>query len=416
MSFVEDRNYVELVLSEEDAGSDSVWNLIVPDGTVDSENGQFVLDGKGAKSVIGIFDSRQVDVVVDYNHTSMPALAPSDGIAPAAGWIKQLSYVEGKGLLGRVRWTDRAREMIRAREFRYLSPTVWLDKETRHVGRLDSAALTHKPAIRGGLPVAASRSHIVEAMDMPTKKQTNQEGTEGGEVTPDQKLGQIAELLKGKGVDLAEGAGIVAVLDAVIALLRGESGGSEEGTSEEGGGEVANAVRQALGLGEDAGKDEILMTLSRQKEKAAAQPNATKMQARLDELEKNEATRNAHTLRDRFVQENKINPDNKEIMANALEWAARDAEAFTKYHESLDALLPAGRTTAPNVPPASKGDGKEEELIANAVKEHDGNYGDAMVALQTKLIAKESERTGLQRKLVVNRLTEQYPKIFGEAA
>ncbi|ABK45571.1 Mu-like protein prophage I protein-like protein [Magnetococcus marinus MC-1] len=86
-------------------------------------------------------------VLVDYEHQSMHAEYNGQP-APAAGWIETLEYVAGQGLYATVRWTERAKEMIRAGEYRYISPAFNYDNRTGAVSSLISAALTNQRVVK----------------------------------------------------------------------------------------------------------------------------------------------------------------------------------------------------------------------------------------------------------------------------
>lgn len=83
-----------------------------------------------------------VDLPVDYDH-QLEHAAANGRPAPAAGWISELEARED-GVWGRVEWTDRAREHLAAREYRYLSP-VFYHEPDGEVLLLESAALTNVP-------------------------------------------------------------------------------------------------------------------------------------------------------------------------------------------------------------------------------------------------------------------------------
>ncbi|MBF0178095.1 MAG: hypothetical protein HQL63_14805 [Magnetococcales bacterium] len=106
------------------------------------------IDAQTAARVIADFQGKARDLVIDYEHQSMYAV--DNGLpAPAAGWIKNLLWQEGTGLLARVEWTARAAEMIRSGEYRYISPTFSFDPKTGAVTALLNAALTNNPALPG---------------------------------------------------------------------------------------------------------------------------------------------------------------------------------------------------------------------------------------------------------------------------
>jgi hypothetical protein len=124
--------------------------LLVPWGEVHSTNGDFICDTESAAKAIQAFEGQGVDLPIDYEHQSMGgAYAAPDGTARAAGWIKKIEGVFAEGIVGFVEWTDRAKELIAGREYRYLSPVVLVRKSDRKVVALHSVALTNKPAIAG---------------------------------------------------------------------------------------------------------------------------------------------------------------------------------------------------------------------------------------------------------------------------
>ena len=59
----------------------------------------------------------------------------------------------GVGLLAQIEWTEEARKVLTAREYRYLSPVAIIRKNDRKLVAIPSAALTNKPAIVGMEPI-----------------------------------------------------------------------------------------------------------------------------------------------------------------------------------------------------------------------------------------------------------------------
>jgi phage I-like protein len=135
--------------------------LIAPFGEVRSSNGDFVMDEAAARMVVAHFNQQGTDIPVDYEHQSLGgAYSSPSGQAPAAGWIRQLHFVEPEGeadrpagLYAKVEWTEAGQEKLAKREYRYLSPVVMVRKDDRRVASLHSVALTNKPAIRGMRPI-----------------------------------------------------------------------------------------------------------------------------------------------------------------------------------------------------------------------------------------------------------------------
>jgi phage I-like protein len=119
---------------------------LVPMGRHETRQGAFVLDVEGAEAIAASFNGLANDMVVDYEHQTLTGAE-----APAAGWIKRL-FVRPDGLWAAVEWTGRAKEYLKNREYRYLSP-VFLKDGADRVVRLVNAALTNQPAIDGMEPV-----------------------------------------------------------------------------------------------------------------------------------------------------------------------------------------------------------------------------------------------------------------------
>ena len=64
----------------------------------------------------------------------------------------------GKGLFGKIHWTDIGRKLIENRVFRWLSPSWYLDKNTHEPVEMTSVALTNKPSQAGRIePIVNSQ-------------------------------------------------------------------------------------------------------------------------------------------------------------------------------------------------------------------------------------------------------------------
>lgn len=102
-------------------------------------------------------------ISIDYEHQTL--LAKSNGQpAPAAGWITRVEWVAGTGLFADVDWTERARGLITANEYRYISPVILYDAQHQVVG-LHNAALVSVPAIVGMQPVVAALAALAPSED-----------------------------------------------------------------------------------------------------------------------------------------------------------------------------------------------------------------------------------------------------------
>ena len=130
------------------------WVQLLPRGWIKPNGVSININEQSIKNILEAFDKRQNDLVLDYEHQTL------DGVeAPAAGWITELEGRED-GLWAKVEWTERGREYVESREYRYISPVLLVDAETLEGVQLQSAALTNNPAIDGMQPVAAKENEI----------------------------------------------------------------------------------------------------------------------------------------------------------------------------------------------------------------------------------------------------------------
>lgn len=94
---------------------------------------------------------------LDYEHQAL--LAEQNGQpAPASGWVQQFEWRDGEGLYSlNTAWTARAKQMIEAGEYAYISPVIAYDKKTGEVTDLLMAALTNYPNLMELNAVAQER-------------------------------------------------------------------------------------------------------------------------------------------------------------------------------------------------------------------------------------------------------------------
>ena len=93
-----------------------------------------------AQALIARFSAEGMPLLLDYEHQTM--LAEENGQpAPASGWGRNLQLL-GDGLYAEVEWTERAKAMIRAGEYKFISPVFTFNEKTGVVLKLLHAALT----------------------------------------------------------------------------------------------------------------------------------------------------------------------------------------------------------------------------------------------------------------------------------
>jgi phage I-like protein len=149
-----------LMLKEIPADAPGEFQLL-PDGEIDIEGDLPAhLDPASAEKIISEFDRRQNDMVIDYEHQTLKGSE-----APAAGWIKKLVYKGKDGLWAIVDWTERAREYLQKKEYRFFSPVMLIEKNGRRVIDILNVALTNFPKINNLRPIIAKLNEEVMIME-----------------------------------------------------------------------------------------------------------------------------------------------------------------------------------------------------------------------------------------------------------
>lgn len=126
-------------------------------GRPDGLDGWFI-DAEIAAELNEKIKMRNIRLPIDYEHQSI--LSAFNGQpAPAAGWFKNLEWREGEGLFAvDVEWTDKAREMIKTGEYRYLSPVFAHHPETGAITNLLGAGITNTPGLDSIAPLSALKA------------------------------------------------------------------------------------------------------------------------------------------------------------------------------------------------------------------------------------------------------------------
>lgn len=145
-------------------GSSAVWIQIAKPGTFRGHPaGPFELNDQVFSDIIRNFrDTQNRAIPIDFEHASeadsTEGSIPVDG-APAQGWIRDLK-VDGANLWGLVEWGTKAREYIRAGQYKFFSPAIRFGARDRVSGkpigaRMTSGALTNNPFLDGMRPLVA---------------------------------------------------------------------------------------------------------------------------------------------------------------------------------------------------------------------------------------------------------------------
>lgn len=303
---------------------------ILPMGKVKSRKGDFIVDAQSAEQIKEHFKNRGIDLVVDYEHQTL-----KDVQAPAAGWIKDL-YPGEDSIIAKVQWTERAKEYLKNREYRYLSPVVMVQKSNNHAAYIHSVALTNTPAIDGMFALVNS----LETEDLDEELEEERKGMD---------LKKLAKMLKLP--ESATEAEIEAALEAAGKALgeAGKDGGEKEGDAKEGNA-PADAVPVAspvvlslLGLGKDAKTEDVAAAIMSLKVSGGSE----EILALREELRES----NADMLVEEALESGKITAAQKEW---AKAYALSDKDGFKAFLEKAPAVVPMGKMALKNAP-ADKG-------------------------------------------------------------
>lgn len=220
---------------------------IFPFGTFATSDGDYTFTRTDGLNIIAQWQERGTQPVIEYEHAS--TRRPGEP-SPAAGWFTL--ELRPNGLWARdVRWTERAAEFIRAREYRYTSPT-FPHSNGQALGFFN-VSLTNTPATYDQRPLVAASTRIEMEQDL----------------TPEQKSAffkMAEEWLKSlaKPADAPAEGDVSALAEEPIMDEAGEVEAVEAAEDEAVEGDdakIAAAAREACGLAADASMDEVLGAL-----------------------------------------------------------------------------------------------------------------------------------------------------------
>ncbi|MBF0520575.1 MAG: phage protease [Nitrospirae bacterium] len=270
---------------------------IIPYGYHKTSKGDFLCDDQSAAEVIKDFRKRQNDMVIDYEHQTLTGAE-----APAAGWIKKLTYRGTEGIWAKVEWTDKAKAYINSKEYRYLSPVFLKDTADNRVIKLINAALTNQPAIDGMVPLVNKEDGAV----VKNKK---------SEVKPMKRVYEALGLSNGANEDDA--------LKEVMALTSAIT----EATA-------YKDILKDIGLSPEATVSEVKATVMAMKQSHDSIETLIKEVMTLKEIMFKQDT---ETVVNSAISQGKIMPSQKPW---ALEYAAKDPEGFKLFVAKSPEVVP----------------------------------------------------------------------------
>jgi phage I-like protein len=262
------------------------------------------------------------DPVVDYDHQSIFGAVPGvGGRAAASGWMKAIE-ARPDGIWARVEWTAAAAAAIRAREYRYVSPT-FLHTKAGDVRVIVNAALTNTPAF--DLAEATAAAFIADLT---------------------QDNGETMKTVA-KALGLAEDAAEDKILAAVTTLIQETASQKTLLAS------VASAAGQA-----DATGDALVAAVQ-----AATVPNPAKYvplemlttaNARIAELTATATAERVAGVVEAAIAAGKVTPAQKDW---ALGFAKADPAAFEAWAKAAPTIVAPGGKPGGGKPPPAAGAG-----------------------------------------------------------
>lgn len=311
-----------MVLTGGDLGECPDKIKILPVGKINSEKGDFIVDEESYSAMKTEMQRRGIDIVIDYEHQTL-----QDVQAPASGWVKELIYTP-EAIVAKVEWTPKAKEYLKNKEYRYLSPVVLTRKSDSKAVVLHSLALTNTPAINGMFAIVNSAN--VETTN-------NDIGGKGMD------LQKIKELL-GLPADAAEEA----VMNALMEKLGSAEKKEQEAEPEQGKEEaketevVANSVILGLlGLQNGAKTEDVagkIMAL-----KAGADSRNQEIEDALKHLKDREADEVVMNA----LKAGKITAAQKDW---AKDYVLKDRKGFDAFIEKAPVVVPVGKLHLKDAP------------------------------------------------------------------
>ncbi|MGD9476137.1 phage protease [Shinella sp. G-2] len=325
--------------------ADGIWIQLIPAGTFNGRDGRGPYHAGDQASLQRIAELTRsyhgaTDIVFDYEHQTLKA--PDNGKpAPASGWIKEVE-ARADGLFGRVEWTAAAEASIRAREYRYLSPVFFHDKDG-NVLALQNAALTNSPNLNMAEVSAHSVFHQTYKEE-PMEKLIAALGLAGGASENDVLVAINSLLTSSTAIAVAAGLTRDAKSEAIIAAVQSA---------------VADRKKIAIAVGkpETASADDIVSAISAAHSAGTVDPTkwvpvaqVTAMQAQLNALTDQIGTDKATEAVEKAIKEGKLVPALKEW---GLSMHRADPAKFDEFIGKAPVLTAAQRSASAKDPSAA---------------------------------------------------------------
>ncbi len=137
--------------------------LICKAGENKSQAGDFIFTAKSAASVLQEAAARKSDGNIDLQHYSLPDCAKGTiNDDDAMGSFTPEVRADGSLWAVNVRWSEEGARRLRMKLQRFISPVVFVDKQTSEVVGLWNLALVSEPAMLDAAPLVAASKRLLQ--------------------------------------------------------------------------------------------------------------------------------------------------------------------------------------------------------------------------------------------------------------
>ena len=184
------------------------------------------------------------EILVDQDHES-----EIGGKTEAKGWLSGLKFIPGLGLFGKIKWTDIGRKLIENRVFRWLSPSWYLNKDTKEPVNITSVALTNKPSQAGRIEPIVNSAPVELSETKPNMEEIEMTITKEELVSLIKET--VASMNSEQKTDTQEMQNAECACDPTDEKVENECGKTDEMVENE---EIKEEIKEEIQEGKEEGK------------------------------------------------------------------------------------------------------------------------------------------------------------------
>lgn len=156
----DESSLIELQISANEPPNEfRIWGY----GLVRTTKGDSVLTRANAEKIVKDWQDKATLLHFDYEHGTFSDAALAGQPVPASGWYKLEARDDGLWAVD-IEWTEKAKEMIRTKEYRYYSPAYLVDNTTNEIVAYENGALTNLPATKGIQVLMKAKSELEQVV------------------------------------------------------------------------------------------------------------------------------------------------------------------------------------------------------------------------------------------------------------